>query len=214
MPEVAALGDLWQVKMVGRQEGQTTNNIFDFAVVGASSDVLVHLVQVFAECFITNLLPVLSSSWALESFTYKRTNPTLGPEFTYIPTGTLTGGGNAAALPTTVAAVFSKLSSQGGKSKRGRFYICGVPEAATINSQLDTSHAFWIAAVAFCACLASNFFHPDPAGGSDLFDIGIYSRKIGGATFPYNDSGFVAASSIVPKQVLGTMRSRKIGRGI
>src|SRR5258707_770400 len=40
MPTPALLNSMWQVKIVGRVEGQQTNNIFHFSCVGASSDVL------------------------------------------------------------------------------------------------------------------------------------------------------------------------------
>lgn len=209
-----AVNDIWKIRVQGRQEGQQTNNVLHFMCVGASDDVLVHLVQVFAECFIDNLLPVLSSAWQLEVIGYQRMNGTPTSEFLYVPAGTLTGGGSADALPSFNSLCISIQSDESGRSKRGRFFIAGIPEDATTNSLFDTDAAFWIAAVAFLACLATNFFHPDPAGGTNIFDIGVYSRLIGGADVPYNESGFKAASLLTPRQVVATTRSRKLGIGV
>lgn len=214
MPIAAAVGDIWQLRVQGRQEGQQTNNIIHFHCTSASEDVLTHLVQVFADCFIDNLLPVLSSSWSLEGFGYRRMSAPATAEQFFIPTGTLAGAGNAAALPSFASLCISIQSLSAGRSNRGRFYIAGIPETATTNSQFDTSAAFWIAAVAFCACLASNFFHPDGGVGEDEFDIGVYSRKEGGAVIPYNPAGFEPAAALVPRQVVATMRSRKLGVGV
>src|SRR5258705_3839982 len=213
MPTPALLNSMWQVKIVGRVEGQQTNNIFHFSCVGASSDVLVHLVQVFAQCFIDNLLPVLSSSWTLEKFTYQQVSAPISPSFDYVPAGVLAGAGNAAALPSYSSCVVSIHTPLGGKSRRGRFYLPGVPENQTVNSKLDTALPFYIAAVAFVACFAAYFFHPEPAERTLLFDLGVYARQVGGTHFPFTNAGFTGANEFVVQSVLGTTRSRKLGIG-
>lgn len=214
MPIATEVGDIWKIRLQGRQEGQETNNVLHFHTVGHSDDVLVHLVQVFADCFIDNLLPVLSSAWSLETVRYQRMNGVPTAEQIFVPTGTLAGGGPATALPSFASMCISIQAMEAGRSKRGRFYIAGIPESATTNSQFDTSAAFWIAAVAFCACLASNFFHPDAGVGDDSFDIGTYSRVLGSDSVPYTAVGFAPAVSLTPRQVVATTRSRKLGVGV
>jgi len=209
----AAVGSLWEVIIEGRQEGQLTANVYHFQCVGASADVDLHLIQVLAQCFITHILPVVTSSWTLERVRWKQVSPVLGVEQISVPVGAAAGAGNAAALPSFAAAVFSKRTLQGGRSHRGRTYIAGIPENATLNSSLDPAHAFWAALLAFAVCVITNFVHPDPAGGSDLFNLIVYSRKIGGAAFPYNVSGATPVREFVPQQQIGTQRSRKVGRG-
>ena len=213
MAVAAAINSTWQVAIRGRQDGQRTINVFDFVCVGASSDVELHLILVLINCFITNLLPVLSSSWTLEDVVWRQTGPTLGLENVTVPEGAGPGGGAAQALPSMVAAVISKHTLLAGRSGRGRTFIPGIPEAATTNSNLDTGHAFWAGLLAFAACVIGAFVHVDPAGGTDLFDLAVYSRKIGGSAFPFGGSGFHAVRSYVPTALLATMRSRKVGRG-
>ncbi|SRR6266478_1408735 len=208
----AAIGDKYQVAVQGEMEGQETLNVFHFSAATSIDDVELRLILALAECFITHLIPVTSSVWQLRKIRWKQVNPVLGVEHETIPSGTLVGGGAATALPSYASVVISIRSLVGGKSHRGRMYLPGIPEAATIVSSLDTSNAFWTAVVAFAACLASKFILGDPPG-SNSFQQMIYSRKLGGSTFPYNNAGFTAVSSFIPVVALGTTRSRKVGRG-
>jgi hypothetical protein len=212
MPIGGSVNDAWQVRIVGEIEGQETNNILHFSNATADADVETHLILVLAACFITHLLPVSSSAWKLVKLVWKRVFPTLSNEFTTIPTGTLVGGGSAAALPSYASVVLSLRTLQGGKSHRGRMYLPGVPESATLVSSLDTSNAYWTAVLAFANCLVTNFGVGDPPGG-DQYQLQIYSRKLGGSTFPYGNAGFTPVSAINAVQQLGTTRSRKVGRG-
>ena len=213
MPEAAAVGDGYQVKIIGSQEGQQTVNVLHFTCVGATADVELHLIQVLLSCFVDNVLPVLSSAWRLEKVLWKRVSPTLGPEIESIPTGTTTGGGSPDALPTYCSAVMSLRSIRPGKSGRGRFYLAGIPEDATDGSSFDPEGAFFAALIAFALCLVTNFVHPDPIG-SDEFDLTVYSRTVGGAAYPFGATGFSSVTGVFPQRELGTTRSRKLGRGV
>lgn len=214
MPVTAQPNDCYQVRIVGRMEGQETNNVLHFRLVSGSADTDVdtHLILVLAQCFITHLLPVLTSSWSLEKFVWKRVSPTLGPEFTSIPVGVGAGAGNAAALPSYCSAVLSIRTPEGGRRKRGRMFIPGIPENTTTNSAFNTADPLWAALIAFAACLITGFVPGDPPG-SNAWHMAVYSRAIGGATFPYALAGFTGINDITPVQLLGTTRSRKVGRG-
>lgn len=213
MPPVTAVaGDCYQIKVVGRQEGQVTNNILNFTAMSSIDDVELRLIAAFAECFVTNLLPVLSSKWTLESINWKQTRPVLGVEHITIPAGAGAGAGSANALPTLNAACISIRTLQGGRSKRGRMYVAGIPETATVDSQFDLTHAFWAGLLAFCACVITKFVAGDPPA-ANTFQLEIYSRKIGGDSFPYGAAGFTPIVSLTPDVIVATQRSRKLGRG-
>jgi hypothetical protein len=213
MAIAAAVGDVYLVKIEGRIEGQQTVNVYYFECVGATADVELHLIQVLLTCFINNLLPVLSPSWTLERIIWQQVAPTLGVEQISVPQGLAQGGAAGDALPSFNAAVISKRTLVGGRSHRGRMYIAGVPENAAIGSTLNPNGEFWAAILAFCLCLVNNFVHPDPAGGSDIFQIEVFSRKLGGSVLPINKAGLTAIRELVPVAQLGTMRSRKVGKG-
>jgi hypothetical protein len=213
MAIAAAVNDLFEVRFNMKLEGQVVNNVMHFKCVGASSDVELHLILVLAACFIENVLPVLTSGLTFENVTWKKVAPSLGVEQVTIPPDAGAGGGNAAALPSYASAVISKRTLTGGRSHRGRMYIAGIPEDQTTGSNLNTGGALWAGILAFIACVATNFHHPDPAGGTDLFDFIVYSRKIGGSSFPLGLTGVTDIEQLVPVAALGTTRSRKVGRG-
>lgn len=213
MPPVTAVaGDAYQLRVIGGVEGQETNNVLNFVAATSIDDVELRLVVAFIECFITNLLPVLTSKWTLNEVRWKQTKPVLGIEHIYIPPGAGPGGGSAAALPSYASACVSIRTLLGGRSKRGRMYIAGIPEDATLDSKFDLDGDFWAALLAFCACVVTKFILGDPPGANS-FQLEIYSRKIGGASFPYGATGFTPVVSLTPDVVVATTRSRKLGRG-
>jgi hypothetical protein len=212
MPVAAAVGDVFQVKVRGEIEGQQTNNIFFFLSATGDTDVETHLILVLAACFVTHILPVLSSAFKLVDVAWKKIHPTLDAEYVTVPPGTLVGGAGA-ALPSFVSIVTSVKSLQGGRSHRGRFYLAGVPEAATNGSALDTGSALWTAYLAFINCIVTNFVVGDPPAANS-WQMEIFSRKLGGNTFPVTGTaGFTAMTTLEPHSQLGTTRSRKIGHG-
>jgi hypothetical protein len=209
MPESAAVGDLYQVRVVGRIDGQETNNVLHFLCTGADPDVLTHLILVLMNCFITHLLPVLSSSWTLERILWQRVGPTLGPQIESVPVGASSGAGNAAALPSFNSVVFSIKTAQGGRSHRGRMFLAGLPENQTANSQVDPSLPLWAGLLAFAACVVGSFVPGDPPGAPS-WAMGVYSRKLGGSHFPYNTAGFTQMREFVPHTAIASTNSRKI----
>jgi hypothetical protein len=214
--EAAAPGDLYQVVVAGTLEEQECLNVWDFKCLNGDSDVNLHLILVFINCFITNLLPVLSNNYVLNEVRWKKVSPSLGIEHVTIPAGAGPGQNDGDGLPSYVSAVMSKHTLLGGRSHRGRVYIGGIPESDTTGSLINIeppNAALWTALLAFAACVVSAFVHPDPAGGSNIWNVGVYSRKIGGATFPFSPTGFTSMTEIVPHRELATTRSRKIGRG-
>jgi len=211
-PVTAVVGDCYQVTIEGSQESQRVSNVLNFTAVTSIDDVELRLIAAIAECFVTNLLPVLSSKYTLEQIRWKQTRPTLGVEHVTIPSGAGPGEGDATALPSLAAACISIRTAQGGRSKRGRMFIGGIPESATTDSKFATENEFWIALLAFCACVVTKFVAGDPPA-ANTFQLEVYSRKIGGASFPYGAAGFTPVVSLTPDTVVATQRSRKLGRG-
>jgi len=212
MPETAQTGDKFQVRVVGETEGQQTNNILYFMAASPIDDVELRLIVALVECFQTHLIPVASSSWSLKQVIWKRVNPTLGVENVFTPTGQLAGQGNAAALPSFCSAVVSIRTDVGGRSHRGRMYLPGLPENSTVNSHFEDQGAFWAALLAFAACVVTKFILGAPPG-TNSFQMMVYSRKLGGSTFPLQNAGFTAVKRLSVNNLIGTTRSRKVGRG-
>ena len=214
MAIAANVGDVYQVVIEGRQEGQLTANVMHFKCVGADTDVDLHLIQVLLNCFITHLLPVLSSSWVLERVRWKKVSPVVGIEQVSIPAGGSAAGAGATSLPSFCSAVLSKRSLQPGRVGRGRMFIAGIPEGQVTVSSIDTAGPLWAGLLGFALCVINAFVHPDPAGGSNIWNFAIFSRKTAGTTHePFPGNAFFEVRQLIPVQQIATTRSRKVGRG-
>lgn len=213
MPSITATAnDIWQVRIEGRQEGQDVFNVLHFSSLNGDTDVLTNLLTAILQCFITTLLPKMSSQYKFQRIIGKRVSPDVGPDVVLLDDTNILAAGNAAALPTFSSAVMSIRTVRGGRSGRGRMFIGGIPENATTNSAFDQASDFWLALIAFAACVATKFLTLDvPAANSWAF--GVMSRKLGGAKPPFAAAGFAAYTSMTPAQLVATTRSRKVGRG-
>jgi len=213
MPEVAAIGDKYQVKIVGEVEGQLTNNILHFASVNGDTDVELHLVLVIIACFVEHLLPGLAEGFLLREAVWKRVSPTLGPEHIKLITPEAPGALAMDTLPSFTSAVISIRTDFGGRSGRGRMYLAGLPDQNVLGSKIIQETVTWTSLVAFCACIASAFVPNVGTPGPNSWYMQVYSRKIGGAIFPYGATGFHTVQTLTPDAYCGTTRSRKVGRG-
>lgn len=211
---VGSQNDLYQVRLDWLLEGQKCKNVLHFQLVSGAGDpdVETHLILVLLACIVDSLLPGLSNSLTLESITWKQVSPVLGIEHVTVPTTPAVGENIKTALPTFCAAVLSIHTIVGGRSHRGRMYIPGAVAADDNQDFIDATDPFWTALVNFALCLVANFIPGDPPG-SNSWAMGVYSRKLGGASFPYG-AGFTAMADVQPQRALGTMRSRKFGRGV
>ena len=205
-------GMVWQVRLIGEMHGQKTVNVLHFRDPGGVDDITVRLILVLVNCFITHMKPVLSADFTLKEVRYQfmTTNP---PGIEHIdPVVNGTGTGSGTALPSFCSAVVDIRSALGGGSGRGRFSLAGIPEDATIDSALDTSHAFYAGLVNFVACVATAFIHLGTPPANALQWV-VYSRKLGGAKAPYTIGGAHDVVNTTVKTQIGTINSRKIGRG-
>lgn len=215
MPPVpAAQGELWQVLIQGRIEEQRCENVLWFRAQAADPDAYLNLIKEVAECFVTALLPALSTTYIYERTVGRRMTPTQGADYqTLIADGdNPQGAASGDAEPSFVSGLISLRSSRGGRSGRGRMYIAGVPEGSTLASHLKTDAGLYLAMVAFVGCMLGKFITKDvPVAGN--WEWGVFSRKLGGSKQPFVATGFapMVAADVVTE--LATTRSRKLGRG-
>lgn len=211
---VAAANEVYQVTVHGRLEGQECLNIMYFVSYLGDADVETHLLKAILNCIVDSLTPVLGTAYTLERISGKRVTPDVGPELNVLPEvgDTVTGEAEGDTLPSYASCRIRIRSERGGKSGLGRICIGGVPEIATTRSFIDPESAFWIALVAYVACVVSAFL----VGGfpvANRWNLGVMSRKIGGEKPPFLLDGFSKATSLEPVRALGTMRSRLVGHG-
>jgi len=212
-PVTAAINDLWQVRVKGFLAGQEYNNVLHFKAETASADVETDLALKIIECFVTHLLPGLHNQMILDTLVWKRVSPTLGPDIiTPFPGGSIGQVSVGDFLPSFTAALVSIRTAEGGRSKRGRMFLAGLPESGVTGNSILQSSLTWTSIVAFVACVVTAFID-NAELGTGRFGLGVYSRVIGGSAFPYGAAGFTRATLLSPVALVATMRSRKQGRG-
>jgi hypothetical protein len=92
-------------------------------------------------------------------------------------------------------------------------YLPGIEESVVVNSIFQTNLPFWTALLQLLTCIATKFINIGEPAPVNSAVLGVYSRKLGGSTFPYNQIGFTPLISLIPSVEIGTTRSRKVGRG-
>jgi hypothetical protein len=216
MAVVASQNDIYQVVLNWQIEGQQCKNVLHFlcASGGGDADVDLHLIQVLLSCIVDSLLPGLSNSATLTNITWKKVSPLLGEEHVTTPVTPAVGENITTALPTFCSAVISIRTGQGGRSKRGRMYIPGLVAATDNQDFLDPADDLWLALIAFALCLLDHFKPGDPPATTNSWSLGVYSRKLGGSSFPYGAAGFSGGETFTPQRAIATTRSRKFGRGV
>lgn len=220
-PTTAAISDVWEVKMLGKQEDQDCINVWHFIADRADTDVYINLLQALAACVITSLLPGLSPLYRFVGCTGRRISPTLGPVIELFPDSnqTTTGATTGDVLPSFNACCISLHTTRGGKSGRGRKYMPPMPEGSTTASLINVEGAYWLAILAFVACVVQKFVHSDELGSGPQWSVGVWSRgtpartTAGGVVIPLQAPAFARATNLVPHREIATMRTRKVGRG-
>jgi hypothetical protein len=188
----AATGEVYEVVLECRQEGQQVMNVLHFRALTPSDNVELRLLRALVECLLTVLLPGSTSNLQFVKCRGKRVFPDLGPVLEVGPElGDVVQGADVGdSVPTFVSVCANIHTTRGGKVGRGRMFIFGVPEGATQGS----------------------YIQGDPPA-ANRWQIGVQSRKLGGAKAPYTVEGFAPAVSIIPNNRLASTVSRKVGHG-
>lgn len=214
-PVVAAAGEIWQVVLRSKLEEQDCLNVLHFQTPLGDSDVVEHLIRAIIQCVTQRLVNGQVNTFVFDSVLARRVSPTLGPDVELTAEGGIFPNEGQLAedgLPSYCSCVVSIKTTRGGRSGKGRMFIGGVPETSTVGSRITIPSAFWTALLAFIACVVEKFFLGDPPV-ANTWQLGVMSRKLGGAKPPFAAAGFAPATSLTPKPLLATTRSRKIGHG-
>lgn len=211
----ALQGEIHELTVHGRLEGQQALNVMFFQATTTSDTIETQLLRAMIICLTTTLIPGLGSNYTLEKVASKRVYPTLGPIIELAPLGTddVTGESAGDTLPSFVSALISIQTTRGGRSGRGRMFIPGIPEGSTSGSSILTESPAWGAIVAYVACVAAQFLKSVDLPANDQWNLGVLSRKLGNDKPPYLLAQFAPATSLIPKRLLSTTRSRKVGHG-
>lgn len=127
-------------------------------------------------------------------------------ETTLAVNGTL----GAFTLPPSSAAIITWRTGLPGRRKRGRTYIGGVERS---------QHAGGLLTAAYTGTNMANFGNQvlavfGAAGSSPTTEMGVWSRLNAGPDPPFNPAGFQVITGFTAQPALGTMGTRRHGRGV
>lgn len=212
---VAATGEVYEVVLECRQEGQQVMNVLHFQALSPIDNVETRLLRALVECLLTVLLPGSTSNLQFVRCKGKRVYPDLGPVLEIgAEQGDVIQGADAGdSVPTFVSVCANIHTSRGGRVGRGRMFIFGVPEGATQGSYIQTTNPYWGVILAYLACVAGKFITQTDPPAANRWQLGVMSRKLGGAKPPYTVQGFAGAVRLVANNRLASTVSRKVGRG-
>lgn len=213
MPTAVATGEIVQVLVQGTIEEQECENVWYFRAQAADPDVLLHLLADIAACLLP-LIPIFAGTYRLDRLKAKIVSPAVGLEEEWTPGegDTVQGAAAGDARSSHDAALISLVTTRPGRSGKGRIYIAGVPESSTVGSRMPSDSALYVGLLTFVACMLDKFKARDvPVAGN--YDWGVMSRKIGGVKPPFLVAGYAPIIKAIPRQLLATARSRKIGHG-
>jgi hypothetical protein len=216
MPIPGTAGTIHEVTVHMRMLNQEVLNVWAFEFVTSVDDIPTVVLRPLLESYLDDYLPGAGTQLTIERVSGMQVGPTLGPMYEIMPTGDDTKHGGAAsdALPTHDSCCINIHTVRPGRSGRGRKFMAGIPEAATISSNIIEAHAYWLALLAFMASLDTKFIHTDDPPATNRVEIGVLSKTIAGVDkAPYPTTAFARAQRFAARPVVGTTNSRKVGRG-
>jgi len=207
-----AIGDVYRIAYVGTWNGQQVVNVFHFKMksnVEPVSTAATYLTTALYSLYKTKVQNTLT--WNLVQGR-KLTIPLQGLDYN-LPTPQV-GSNAVASQPMTHAVVVSLRTQYAGRRYRGRLYLPGLNSTYISNGNIATTdrnaiQTYFDDMVAAVGSTGSN---------ADL-QWGVWSRVVGevknasGHVTSYDYNGFTPITSTIVRTILGSMRTRAIGRG-
>jgi hypothetical protein len=120
---------------------------------------------------------------------------------------TVGGGGSGTAIHPATAAVLTLYTSKIGRSRRGRIYYCG------INGTQAASGLWGSTIMTQLTAIATTLTARYGVGGSQSWELGVWSRKLAGPDPPFDPTAFEPITSIAVRAQLRSQRRRQVGVG-
>lgn len=208
-----SVNDTVQLSVIGTVAGQTHIHTQHFRYLDPTSTEqgLIDLWQAncrttYRNMFNTTDLPVLLLRAGQVCGAIPLRAPVEEAEAPATQAGTLNWTGDRA--PSWLAGVVSERTAFAGKSRRGRFYIGGLYEAAIAGNDLGATHKGHIQA--YVDALNGTF---GAAGSSNLYRLVVYSRKLASVPGTQCQDSSTVITSLLVNDAIGSMKSRKPGSG-
>jgi len=207
-----AANDVYRVVIRGRLFGSEIDNVMWFreragSSVGSGNNSAALAANVRTGID-TNWRAIASTSMFYEAVQATRMVPYGdGPSEDAWAANTAGSAGASTAVHPQSAAVLTLYTSKIGRSRRGRIYICGMPGT---NAASGLWSAGTITGLTAIATTLTTRYGPS---GSQSWELGVWSKKLAGATPPFTASAFEPITSIAVRSQIRSQRRRQVGVG-
>ena len=175
-----AVGDVYQLTIVGNISGQICNNVLHFRETSADDSGFASSALVFGwqlNCAADYLTP-LSNDFTIVGYYARRVHPTPGVPFSFIPSSNNVGGEDGTVGATTAAAIITLYSGLHSRSGRGRIYMPGIPETLTQDGLLTAPGFAMVETFALTMQTAFNGAIPGGSPTAGAYEGTVWSRKL------------------------------------
>lgn len=205
---VAADQDVYQMIVRHSANGQSAYNVLWFRATGTPT-VETDLIGKYISGLNGFLWVGRSTELKFVSIVARRLIPSLGEDIVHVPASQSTGGAGTQMLPTQCCNVVNLISERAGRKGRGRIYVMAAGESETAQSVITS--AFQTIFNNWLTYLTTNFV---TVASANRWNLGVFSRSIGGHKLPYNAAGFSPVRTLTLNPIIATLRTRKLGHGV
>ena len=205
-------GDVYELVVETIDSTNTTKclNVFHFRQRGAPVLTAINLVAEWMANVQTEYRAIFANTFAIRRYVAVSLIPYNTDFYEAIQSPTLAGTGGSSSVPSVAAGIITWRTGQPGRRKRGRSYIPGISINNMTNGRLadifilNTVNAFGNKVLARWG----------PTGLSTTTEIGVWSRLNAGPDDPYNPAGFTPITAFTAQPAMGSMGTRRYGRGM
>jgi len=121
--------------------------------------------------------------------------------------GTAGTAGSGATIHPASAGVLTLYTSKIGRSRRGRIYLAGFNPGNTASGLWSSTS---LTAMGNFSAVLTTRYGPS---GTQSWELGVWSKKIAGATPPFDSTAFEPITSIAVRAQIRSQRRRQVGVG-
>lgn len=206
-------GDVYELAVEWIDSAGSTKclNVYHFRQRGAAVLTAINLVAEFKTNISTQYRAMIASGFGIRRWVARSLIPYNTDFYELIENPTLTGTGGTTGMPAVAAGIITWRTGQPGRRKRGRSYIAGI-------SMNNTDFAGRLASV-FISNTVNAFGNQmlarwGPTGLSTTTEVGVWSRLNAGPDPPFNPAGFTPITQFTAQPAIGSMGTRRYGRGM
>lgn len=208
---MVAVGDVYELAVTWTESTQGTQcvNVFHFRQKAGFLSAI-NLIGEFTTGVETQYRAMITSGMAISKYSCRSLIPHNTDFYETFPSPTRPGTGGTIPCPPVAAAIITWRTGLPGRRKRGRTYLAGINVNQQTGGRLAATFITNFMNVFADRCLSLW----GPGGSSATTEMGVWSRLNAGENPPFSPAGFQVITAFTSQPAMGSMGTRRFGRGI